>query len=78
MVILVHEIGHLFGLDHSSNSNSVMSPIFNFNDLQILDEDIRNLRLILGLELSEIINKSFNKFLAKTFHTVYGLCLAAG
>jgi len=50
--VLIHQIGHLFGLDHSSNPNSVMSPLFHFGSDGILDEDIKNLRMILGLEAS--------------------------
>ena len=46
----MHQIGHLFGLDHSNNVKSVMSPLFNFGGEGILPEDIKNLRMILGLE----------------------------
>ena len=49
----MHQIGHLFGLDHSSNPKSIMSPLFYFgNDDELLEEDVRNLRMILGLEAS--------------------------
>lgn len=55
MSVLLHQIGHLFGLDHSSNPKSVMSPLFNFHDSTLLEEDIRNLRVILGLDASEYL-----------------------
>ena len=60
MSVLMHQIGHLFGLDHSSNPNSVMSPLFHFGDQNLLEEDIKNLRMILGLESSKKIK--FVKF----------------
>lgn len=52
MAVLMHQIGHLFGLDHSSNPSSIMSPLFHFDSEKLLDEDIKNLRMILGLETS--------------------------
>lgn len=52
MTVLMHQIGHLFGLDHSSNPKSVMSPLFYFGNEELLEEDVRNLRMILGLETS--------------------------
>ena len=51
----MHQIGHLFGLDHSSNPKSVMSPLFHFDSDQLLEEDVKNLRMILGLESSELM-----------------------
>jgi predicted Zn-dependent protease len=48
--IMLHEIGHVFGLDHSSNPRSIMSPLFRFDTAEIQTEDVRNLRLILGLD----------------------------
>ena len=54
MSVLMHQIGHLFGLDHSSNPSSVMSPLFHFDDNELLDEDVKNLRMILGLESSKL------------------------
>lgn len=50
MNILLHEIGHVFGLDHSSNPRSIMSPLFRFDTAEIQTEDVRNLRLLLGLD----------------------------
>ena len=50
MSVILHEIGHLFGLDHSSNVKSVMSPLFSFGTEMILPDDVRNLKMILGLE----------------------------
>ena len=47
--ILLHEIGHVFGLDHSSNPRSIMSPLFRLDTAEIQSEDVRNLRLLLGL-----------------------------
>ena len=52
MSVLLHQIGHLFGLDHSSNPKSVMSPLFHFQDPSLLEEDVRNLRVVLGLDAS--------------------------
>jgi hypothetical protein len=54
--VLLHQIGHLFGLDHSSNPKSIMSPLFKFEnghfdeETILLDEDVRNLKTILGIE----------------------------
>ena len=61
MSVLMHQIGHLFGLDHSSNPESVMSPLFHFGDENLLDEDVKNLRMILGLESSKIYLLSIKK-----------------
>jgi hypothetical protein len=51
---LLHEIGHVFGLDHSSNPHSIMSPLFRFDSAEIQSEDVRNLRLLLGLDKREL------------------------
>ena len=59
MSVLMHQIGHLFGLDHSSNPSSVMSPLFHFGDENLLDEDVKNLRMILGLESSKFFSFNF-------------------
>lgn len=63
--VLIHEIGHLFGLDHSSNPKSIMSPLFYFGGEGILEEDIKNLRMILGLESSIIFIFKIKKNLFK-------------
>ncbi len=47
---MLHEIGHIFGLDHSSNPRSIMSPLFRYDNAEIQTEDVRNLRLLLGLD----------------------------
>ena len=52
MSVILHEIGHLFGLDHSSNVKSIMSPLFNFGSETILPEDVKNLKMILGLDVT--------------------------
>lgn len=54
LLVMTHEIGHLFGLNHSSNPNSIMSPLYAQRSDPILDEeDLMNLKTSLGLELKE-------------------------
>lgn len=48
--VMLHQIGHLLGLDHSGNPKSIMSPVFNFNTEELLEEDVRNVKLVLGIE----------------------------
>jgi len=71
MSVLMHQIGHLFGLDHSSNPSSVMSPLFHFGDENLLDEDIKNLRMILGLESSKKISILMIGIKFKTSKIIY-------
>ncbi len=46
--VLTHQIGHLFGLDHSIHSDSIMSPLMN--NAKPTNDDLKNLRSILGIE----------------------------
>jgi hypothetical protein len=48
MSVLMHEIGHLLGLDHSISNNSIMSPLM-FNKNKPITSDITNLKQILGI-----------------------------
>ena len=75
MSVLMHEIGHLFGLDHSSNPKSIMSPLFYFGSDEILEEDIKNLRMILGLESRKFLNSLLNSLFFFIFDTALLLFL---
>ena len=52
--ILIHEMGHILGLDHSSNTQSVMTPTLErwfVNDpYKLHSEDISRIKALYGKE----------------------------
>jgi hypothetical protein len=50
--IALHEVGHLVGLSHSSNSRDIMAPLVRANDLTA--EDIATARLLYSFQAGRI------------------------
>ena len=44
----LHEIGHILGLEHSDDENSVMWPYFNKNHTSLQEDDIKGIQALYG------------------------------
>jgi predicted Zn-dependent protease len=42
-LVVKHELGHVFGLSHSQNKQSIMFPFINSLDKKVNEEDINNI-----------------------------------
>lgn len=47
--VWLHELGHLLGLDHSSNPNDIMAPYYNPDSLDLQPGDVRRIQKLYGI-----------------------------
>ena len=65
LAVLTHEIGHVLGLDHSSQENSIMNPFYsysndgNLSDYDLNEDDILGIQSLYG-KREEKITKNLN------------------
>jgi predicted Zn-dependent protease len=51
--VLAHELGHSLRLQHNANTNSIMNPLNQGQDLSLSPEDLQELKTACGLSQNQ-------------------------